>query len=212
MADAMIRVLVVEDHPLYRKGLAQTIDDDQQLKLVAVAERIEDLDTRDVATAQVVLLDLHLPGLSGPEAVAWIVERGPAVLVVSASDRSQDVLDAIGAGARGYLTKATQAPEVSAAITAVAAGETYVSPTLAAYLLSASRADKARIELSVREKEILTLLAQGDRDVDIAEELFISVSTVRSHLDRIRDKTGQRRRAQLAQYAIEHGLLDNGPA
>ena len=208
MAAEVISVIVIEDHPLYRQGLAQTVDDDPGLALLDAAERVERVDPDALSVAQVALLDLNLPGRSGPEAVAWVTERGPAVLVVSASDRASDVLDAIAAGAKGYLTKATKAEEISAAVTTVAAGQTYVSPTLASFLLSAGQdTGAARIELTQREKEILALVAQGDRDIDIAKQLFISVATVRSHLDRIRDKTGQRRRPELTRYAIQKGLL-----
>jgi DNA-binding NarL/FixJ family response regulator len=157
----------------------------------------------------VVLLDLHLPGASGADAVEHVA-RGPAkILVLSAEGKPALVVEAIGAGASGYLTKDADTEEVVAAIRAVAAGGTYVSPTLAAYLLKEARAParQPELDLTAREREILGLVAEGDRDKDIARQLYISISTVRTHLDRIREKTGQRRRAELTRLAIEQGIV-----
>jgi DNA-binding NarL/FixJ family response regulator len=157
----------------------------------------------------VVVLDLHLPGLEGSQAVAHLCERGLAVLVVSASDDQDAVLDAIAAGASGYLTKDAEESEITAAVAAIAEGGTYVSPALAAYLLRAARTQPkaAPWVLTEREREILRLLASGETDHDIAAQLYISVRTVRSHLERIRDKTGHRRRPDLTRLAIEQGLI-----
>ena len=159
-----------------------------------------------------VLLDLQLPGLAGAEGVAHLHDRGLAVLVVSASGSEQAVLDALGAGANGYLTKDSEPAEILAAVKIVARGGTYVSPTLASYLLSAARggANRGRLDLTNREREILALVAQGERDQDIAEHLYISLRTVHSHLDRIRDKTGSRRRPDLTRLAMERGIIPTG--
>ena len=120
-------------------------------------------------------------------------------------------MDAIAAGACGYLTKSSEEEEVSKAIATIAPGGTHVLPVLAGYLLrDAHEQDRTSVcALTAREREILSLFADGETDADIAERLFISVSTVRSHLDRIRDKTGHRRRAELARLAFEHGADDN---
>jgi DNA-binding NarL/FixJ family response regulator len=131
------------------------------------------------------------------------------VLVVSAQAGQEEVLGAISAGARGYLTKDADGAEIVRAVREVAAGNSYVSPTLATFLLNTSRERYAgpKIALSVRERQVLSLLASGERDQDIAEALAISVRTVRSHLDRIRDKTGRRRRSELTRLAIEEGIV-----
>jgi DNA-binding NarL/FixJ family response regulator len=155
-----------------------------------------------------VLLDLNLPGLDGPAGVRAVVERQPNALIVSAATRDA-VLDAIAAGARGYLAKDVHPEEIATAIAIIAEGGTYVSATLASYLLASSPAEgPPGLALSQREREVLTLLARGERDEDIAEQLYISVRTVRSHLDRIRHKTGRRRRPDLTRYAMEHGLVN----
>jgi DNA-binding NarL/FixJ family response regulator len=131
---------------------------------------------------------------------------------VSHADQDE-VLGAIGAGAKGYLTKDTDGAEIIRAVREVAAGNSYVTPTLASFLLNASlgRSAGPKLVLSAREREVLSLVAAGEKDQDIAELLHISVRTVRSHLDRIRDKTGLRNRAQLTRYAIEQGIVRELP-
>lgn len=197
-----IPVLVVEDHPIFREGLARTVAENAGLQLIGAASSVERIDWRGLAAAvdPVVLLDLNLPGRSGTSAVAYLAHTGARVLVVSAHASRDAVLDALAAGARGYLTKSSEASEIHRAIHTVAAGDTYVSPTLASYLLTTARPDHDE-QLTAHERRVLTLLARGERDQDIAEHLGIAVRTVRSHLERIRDKTGHRRRVELAQLA-----------
>jgi DNA-binding NarL/FixJ family response regulator len=131
---------------------------------------------------------------------------------VSAAGTPDDVIDAIAAGAAGYLTKETDAEEITRAVRTVANGDTYVSPTLASYLLRAQKTASA-FELTKRERDVLALVAAGEKDQDIAEQLFIAVTTVHSHLERIRDKTGARRRAELTNLAHRLGIGPdpNGP-
>jgi DNA-binding NarL/FixJ family response regulator len=209
MTDAL-RVVVVEDHPIFRETLSRALDDAPGVVLAEAFRTVEELE-RSPVRPDVVILDLHLPGASGPEAVERVSRRAPA-LVVSASGNKAEVVDAVGAGARGYLTKDADVADILLALEHVAGGGTYVSPTLASYLLTASEEhDKDELALSPREREILAMVAAGERDQDIADLLAISVRTVRSHLDRIRDKTGQRRRPDLTRFAIEHGIdTDDG--
>jgi len=205
-----IRVAIIEDHPLYRQGLAQVIERATGLDLVASVGSVGEMEDIGYGDVDVVILDLHLPDCQGADAVSRVKIQNDAILVISASDDRKHVVDAIAAGARGYLTKSSEEDEISKAITTIVSGGTYVSPVLAAYLLRDTR-DQGRataFALSGREREILSLLADGETDADIADRLFISVSTVRSHLDRIRDKTGHRRRAELARLAFEHDAGD----
>src|SRR5437870_12196108 len=192
----MIRIGIIEDHRVYRQGLAQIVEASAQLELTAAARSIEDWDEARPVAPAVVLLDLNLPGRGGAEGVQHVCEQGYIVLVISAAGTRSHVVEAIAAGASGYLTKDAESDEIVNAVKTVASGGTYISPTLAAYLLeTAQRADGPRnLRLSEREREVLALLAQGERDQDIAEQLYISIRTVRSHLERIRDKTGRRRR------------------
>lgn len=201
----MISVAIVDDHPLYRQGLALAVEQADDFTLVADAASIEHFDRLDV-TVDVVLLDLHLPGIEGADGVAHVRARGPKVIVVSAAGAPEDVIDALAAGAAGYLTKDAEAEDIQRAVRAVANGQTYVSPTLASYLISANKQRAASLEhqLSPRELEILALVAAGETDRDIAKQLFIATATVYSHLERIRDKTGARRRAQLTRLYLEN--------
>ena len=209
----MISVAIVDDHPLYRQGLALAVEQSDDLTLVADAGSVEHFDRLDPA-ADVVLLDLHLPGLQGAEGVAHVCARGHKVIVVSAAGSADDVVDAVAAGAAGYLTKDAEADDIRRAVRAVAGGQTYVSPTLASYLITANitanrtRAKGLEHQLSPRELEILALVAAGETDRDIAKQLFIATATVYSHLERIRDKTGARRRAQLTRLYLENHQQD----
>lgn len=201
-----VRVVVVEDHPIFRESLARGVFDASDLELVGTFRSVEELESSN-AIPHVVILDLHLPGVSGVDAVARVCERA-AVLIVSAATTRDEVVAAIGAGALGYVAKDANLTDIITATRTVAAGGTYVSPTLAGYLLTPSSRPTARspLTLSARETEILSLVAAGERDTDIATVLGITARTVQSHLDRIRDKTGQRRRPDLTRYALGHGM------
>lgn len=202
MGPELIGVAVVEDHPLYRQGLTQIVEGVNGLTIIAAVGTLEEMEAIGYEGVHVVLLDLHLPDGVGAEAVSRVKSSGAIVLVVSASDDRKSVVDAVAAGARGYLPKSSTPDEISFAIAAVATGGTYVSPVLAAYLLRDEREGPPDHRLTDREREILSLVAEGETDAEIAEHLFISVRTVHSHLDRIRDKTGQRRRADLTRLAL----------
>jgi DNA-binding NarL/FixJ family response regulator len=158
----------------------------------------------------VVLLDLGLPGVAGAAAVLEVCELGHHVLVVSAQAEPEVVLGAIAAGARGFLSKDVDADELLIAIKTVADGGAYVSAVVAGMIMK-DNADRpavsAEAELSPREEQVLRLVAAGERDVDIALILGIGVRTVRGYLDRIRDKTGERRRPGLVKEAIRRGLI-----
>lgn len=202
-------VAVVDDHPVYRDGLVGALGRNEHWELVGAFDSAESYLSHPIA-AEVVLLDYHLPGLHGPAAVARIAETGSAVLMVSGDIGRDAVLATLAAGARGYVAKHAEVTEILDAISTVCASPTgtYVSPQLAAYILDAHREPgPVQLQLSSREQEVLALVAQGERDQDIAEALFISVGTVRSHLDHIRTKTGERRRAGLTRYALDQGIL-----
>lgn len=213
VAEATIEVSVVEDHPLYRAALMDSLTGVPGIAPGVAARSVEEFLAYRRPAGGVVLLDLSLPGVRGAAAVLTVVGRGQRVLVVSAQSERTDVLSALAAGAKGYLTKAADGDEVIRAIREIAAGRTYVSPTLASILLdSAARLRRAgpRLALTGRERQVLSLLAAGERDVDIARALSVSVRTVRSHLDRIREKTGRRRRPELTRLAIEEGVVMSG--
>jgi DNA-binding NarL/FixJ family response regulator len=214
----MIHVAIIDDHPAIREWFSQAATRSRGFTLVCAKPSIESFDCemrarRRVAKPppDVVLLDLGLAAghQAGAAGVAHLVSAGFAVLVLSASEDREAVLAALEAGARGYVTKAAQTSEVLAAVRVVAAGNHYVSPILASFVLRASRADRTPA-LTNREQQILVLIATGMTDQEIADELSIGVRTVRSHLDNIGDKLGERRRAALASQAHRLGLVQ-GP-
>lgn len=198
-----ISVAIIEDDPIPRAGLVHAVRDLPGIELVNDSPSVESYERQQSGPAQLILLDLRLRGggLSGPDAIAHLCQQGSRVLVVSMFEQEEAVLDAITAGAHGYLTKEAEAEEVARAIMTVAGGRPYFSATVAGYLL------REPIRLTDREKQVLRLLAEGATSAEIAAELFISLKTVNGHLDRIRDKTGCRRRAELANFAYRRGLV-----
>jgi DNA-binding NarL/FixJ family response regulator len=212
-AAGRILVGVVEDHPLYRAAVARVLEETPDVELGVVADSVARFAAGRQPPGGVVVLDLKLHGVRDAAAVLEVVGMGHKVLVVSAHAGQPEVLGAIAAGARGYLSKDADGAEILRAIRAIAAGNSYVSPILAAFVLNSSRERQAgpRIELSAQEKRVLSLVAAGERDADIAEEMAISIRTVRSYLDRIRDKTGRRRRPELTRFAIEEGIAHQQP-
>jgi len=194
---------------LYRDAVERLLTEANGVELDTVAGSVAQFAARKRSDSSgVVLLDLRLPGLQGAPAVMEVVAMGFRVLVLSAHSERSEVLGAMAAGASGYLSKDCDADEILHAVRVVADGNTYMSPMLASHVLDAfaDRNSGPTIELSTRERQVLSLVAAGERDQDIAQTLEISIRTVRSYLDRIRDKTGQRRRPELTRYAIEMGV------
>ena len=200
----MTTVAIVEDHPIFRQGLSHVIEAAAEpVGISGVYRSLEDFLAHAPARIDLVLLDLHLPGLGGSEGVRAVRERGHHVLVVSASDSPGTVVAAIAAGADGYLTKDADASEIIRAVSVITAGGTYVSPTLASHLLAVERRKgPTPLQLSDREREILALVAAGERDQDIAEQLFISEATVKVHVRHIFEKFGVRSRTEAALRAV----------
>ncbi len=195
---------IIEDDPITRDGLVRAVRELPGIELVADEPSVEKFAQHRLGTVDLILLDLRLRGggLSGPSAVQHLCDLGSRVLVVSMFDQEDAVLNALEAGAHGYLTKEAEAQEIAKAITTVAEGRPYFSATVAGYLL------RKRIQLTDREKQVLRLTAEGATSAEIAAELVISLKTVNGHLDRIRDKTGCRRRAELASLAYRRGLVE----
>jgi two-component system nitrate/nitrite response regulator NarL len=210
-----VRVAVIEDHPLYRVSVERVLAEAGFIELGAVVDSVARFHVHRQPPGSVVLLDLGLPGVAGAAAVLEVCELGHHVLVVSAQAEPEVVLGAIAAGARGFLSKDVDADELLIAIKTVAGGGAYVSAVVAGMIMK-DNADRpavsADVELSPREEQVLRLVAAGERDVDIALILGIGVRTVRGYLDRIRDKTGERRRPGLVKEAIRRGLIGgSGP-
>lgn len=216
MGANMIRTAVVDDHPIFMHGLAQAVASRSGFELVRAVGSVEALTPETIAALDLVILDLGLPGMGGPDAVRYVIENGCKVLVVSAEGSRADVVAAIGAGASGYLTKSSEPDEIIAAARIVAEGGSFVSATLASYLLrSASEVadEEPGFHLTDRERDILRLLARGDRNKDIARELSVSTRTVETHIENVRLKAGARlTRVELAHLAMKEGIASSSDA
>jgi DNA-binding NarL/FixJ family response regulator len=195
----VIRVLVVDDHPLFRDGLAAllgTIEDTEVVGLAGDGDRAIEL-ARTLAP-DVVVIDLNMPGLPGLEAIRRLVrlEPQPAVLVLTMVEDPDAVTASLQVGARGYLLKGAAQEEVAAAIRTVAAGGAVMGAGAAQRFLS--RRGHANPDLTEREAEVLALLAQGRSNVEIARELDISLKTVQNHVSHVLAKLQVRDRTQAA--------------
>ena len=209
------RVLLVDDHDLFRTGL-RTLLEDAGVDVVGEARTGTDAVAQIRALApDVVVMDLKMPGISGVEATAKIAVIAPLirVLVLSASDQDADVMDAIMAGACGYLLKDSSIDELLAGIRAASAGESLISPAIASKVLqrlrasgSAAREDSVASELSERELQVLRLLANGNDNAQIAGQLHISPKTVKNHISNILTKLQIENRIQAAVFAVRSGL------
>jgi len=210
-----IRVLIVEDHPMARNGLAQLIESAEGIELIGAAASGEQaLELIDAgAEADVALMDLSMPGIGGIEATRRISARasGPRVVMLTAFDDRERILDALDAGAVGYLLKDAETEEIFDGIRVAAAGESPIAPRAAAELVR-ERQERSVPGLTDREREVLTLVAEGLQNKLIARRLGISEKTVKAHLTRVFATIGVSDRTQAALWARRHGLIDDEPA
>jgi two-component system response regulator NreC len=210
----VIGIVVVDDHAVVRSGLRLLLDAEEDLEVVAEAGNAREAVFEVRAhKPDVILLDLVMPGESGIEAVPKLLHEAPdaKILVLSMQDDPQYVREAFAVGAKGYVLKEAADADVVDAIRQVAAGGSYVHPTLGARMVAADAAALAAAEadpLSEREREVLRLLALGHTNQEIAKQLFISVRTAETHRAHIMRKLGLETRAELVRYALEHGQLD----
>jgi DNA-binding NarL/FixJ family response regulator len=210
----MIRALVVEDHPMFGEGLAGLpgrLPGVEVLGLVPTGEEAVSLVARDGAEPpDVVLMDLHLPGISGIEATRLIVERSPSVAVLALTMLRDDetILRMMRAGARGYLLKEASPAEIARSLESVAAGQLVFGGGAADRVLAALASSDVRPlpELTERETEVLDLVARGLTNQAIAERLFLSDKTVRNHVSNIFAKLGVTDRAAAVARARDAGL------
>ncbi|WP_415910942.1 response regulator [Oleiharenicola sp. Vm1] len=204
--DPLIKVMIVDDHPTFRMGLAALIDSQPGMKVVAqYASGEEALAAYTPGTISVVLMDLRLPGIGGVEAIIGLLGRDPGVrvIVLTTYDADEDVFRAMQSGARSYLLKDMSTEEIAGTIIAVHRGSTEVPPRIAERL--AERAQ--RQALSQREQEVLQLLARGRSNKEIGAQLFISEETVKSHLKTLFAKLRVRDRTEAAISAVRHGII-----
>jgi DNA-binding NarL/FixJ family response regulator len=206
----VIRIVLVDDHPIVRQGLTASLEDEADLEVVGAAASAEAaLDMVAARRPEVVLLDLELPGIGGVEAIPRLAEASPgsSILVFTAYQTDEQVLGAIRAGAKGYLLKGATSAEIVAAIRTVAAGGSALEPGVAARLVAAVRAPRQASPLTARERDVLRLVADGLPGKQIARALGISERTVKFHTASVLRKLGADNRAQAVALAAERGLL-----
>ena len=213
-----IRVLLVDDHDFFRGGLRELLTEHGGVDVVAeAADGGEGIELADRHRPDVVVMDLNMPGLSGVEATerltASSADARVLVLTISADDTT--VVDAIKAGASGYMLKDAPVEEIYRAIQAVASGQLLVSPRVSRALVGVlgAAADRSKLAaaiestLSERELQILRLLAMGRGNADIADELFLSPATVKNHVAEVLNKLGVENRIEAAAYAVRADLV-----
>ena len=211
------RVLLVDDHDLFRTGLRNLLEEESVDVVGEAAAGEEALRLVREVQPDVVVMDINMPGMTGVEATKRIVAHAPLtrVVVLTISDEDADVTDAILAGACGYLLKDASIEDVMRGIRAAAIGESLISPTIAGKVLERVRAASAspdaaetiRAELSDREIEVLKLIANGKDNAQIAADLHISPKTVKNHISNILMKLQIENRIQAAVYAVRSGIV-----
>jgi DNA-binding NarL/FixJ family response regulator len=207
----MIRILVVDDHPIVREGLVAVLENQPDFQVVGAAGAAEEaIRMARSLGPEVVLLDLEMPGMDGVEAIPHLTQAAPAarVLVFTAYDTDERVFGALRAGARGYLLKGASAEEIARAIRTVREGGSHLEARVAARLVAEVGAPRpAAGGLSGREREVLGLVAGGLSNKQIARSLGITERTVKFHVTSIFNKLGAENRAQAVAMAIQQGLV-----
>ena len=209
-------IVIVDDHALFRSGVRAEVEG--LLEVLAEAGTVEDA-VREIAGLRpdVVLLDVHMPGGGGVEVIRRVAERRPEqrFLALSVSDAAEDVIAVVRAGARGYVTKSISGEELTAAVERVRDGDAVFSPRLAGFVLDAFSGSipEAEIDpdldlLSMREREVLRLIARGYLYKEVAQQLGISARTVEAHVSAVLRKLQLSNRHELARWATERRLLD----
>ncbi|MDI1335978.1 MAG: response regulator transcription factor [Lacunisphaera sp.] len=205
-ADTAIKVMIVDDHPTFRMGLAALIDSQPGMSVVAqFASGEEALAAYVPGAASIVLMDLRLPGMGGVEAIIGLLARDPGVraIVLTTYDADEDVFRAMQSGARSYLLKDMSTEEIAGTIRGVHQGSTEIPQRIAERLAERAR----RQSLSRREQEVLHLLVRGRSNKEIGAQLFISEETVKSHLKTLFAKLKVRDRTDAAISAVRHGIV-----
>jgi two-component system NarL family response regulator len=211
----MIKVLVVDDHPVFRQGLFSLLKDYPDFQVVGeAANGTEAISQASEHKPDVVVMDVRMPECNGVQATTALQEALPnsKVLVLTVSDRDDDLFAAMKAGAKGYLLKDAELDSLITAIKVVASGDVIITPAMAARLINEVKQGNMHPSndkmngLSVRERQVMQLVVQGDSNKDIAARLFISETTVKAHLRTILEKLQVKNRAQAAALVTAKGL------
>jgi two-component system NarL family response regulator len=215
-----IRVLVVDDHALFRRGLQMVLEQEEDIEVVGEAgDGAEAVERAADSMPDIVLMDVRMPKRGGIDACTAIKDAVPSakIIMLTISDEEADLYDAIKAGASGYLLKEISIEEVAAAIRAVNEGQSLISPSMASKLLTEFASmikrtdDRQQVptpRLTDREMEVLKLVAKGLNNRDIAKQLFISENTVKNHIRNILEKLQLHSRMEAVVYAVREKLLE----
>ncbi len=214
----MMKIIIVDDHNLFREGLATILRQEADIEVVGLVGNVQEaVDVVHMLKPDIVLMDFNLPDGTGVEATRKIIQDYPncKIIFMTMSDREEDMLAAIRAGAVGYLMKNMTPSKLVASLRAVQRGESALSRSMTLRLMrELSRTkepepagDPALGKLTPREKEILVELATGKSNQEIARQLYISENTVKYHVHSILEKVNLRDRKELAQFSIEHGVV-----
>jgi DNA-binding NarL/FixJ family response regulator len=212
---AELRLVLADDHDMFRTALRHLLEENGPVRVVGEAATGEGAVAMVLEHApDVVVMDLSMPGLGGVEATREIVSTSPhtSVVVLTVSEEASDVVDAIVAGACGYLLKSASIDELLHGIRAAASGDALISPVIAGRLLNHVRTQaqpelQPTTQLSARELDVLRLVAEGRDNADIAAVLFISPKTVKNHISNILMKLQIENRIQAAVYAVRRGIV-----
>jgi DNA-binding NarL/FixJ family response regulator len=207
----MIRVLIADDHPVVRQGLRTFLGVQDDIEAVGeAADGAETVARAEELTPDVILLDLKMPGVDGQSALEELRSRGISarVLVLTSAGERARVLPAVRAGASGYLYKDVDPQALVQAIRAVHDGHVLFAPEAADAMLAPDQDGKATVALTEREREVLTQIARGRSNREIARALVVSEKTVKTHVSNILMKLGLQDRTQAALYAVRHGLAE----
>ena len=224
-----IKVLVVDDHDLFRRGLMEVLDEETDMEVIGEARNGQEaIDKVEELSPDVVFMDLNMPGQNGIETTAFLTQKWPElkVLVLTVSEEAADLYNALKVGARGYVLKISDPQEIIDALRQVYQGWVVVSPAMAPRFLSdlgdpgsptggaqsAAGQFPTETQLTIREQEILRLVARGFSNAEIANELTVSENTVKSHVKNILGKLHMKNRSEAANYAGRLGLTQaQGP-
>ena len=213
---APIRVLVADDHALFRAGVRKLLQSFEGVEVVGEAgDGQEALELSGARRPDVLLMDIGMPGLNGVEAAARLTREGPRprVIILSMHTGEEHVLRAIRAGAAGYLLKDAKPPELEAAVRAVARGEIYLSPAISRYVVEDVRrggAERGPLDrLTPRQREVLQLIAEGNTTKAIASRLGLSVKTVETHRAQLMERLDVHDVAALVRLAVRLGLVES---
>jgi DNA-binding NarL/FixJ family response regulator len=207
----VIRVLIADDHPVVRQGLRTFLGVQEDIEVVGeAADGTEAVARAEALTPDVILLDLKMPGVDGQAALEELRARGISsrVLVLTSVGERARVLPVVRAGASGYLYKDVDPQALVQAIRAVHDGHVLFAPEAADAMLAPDQGDKAAVALTEREREVLTQIARGRSNREIARALVVSEKTVKTHVSNILMKLGLQDRTQAALYAVRHGLAE----